>query len=734
MEPTLKTILEHLFPTNKTSKHETYFQRLFEHLTAQEQQRFLNGFGPNFELIAIWEQRTGKAGGYFLANQVLKQIKSSPNAPALDYQLIPDLIGKNDQESIFDLKSLSKIFNDFGFAGWLSLPEFGTFLGYRNEKEKDLPADYNKIYQPNFQQFLTFLSPEDPYILDYVWLQNHRISFELQNASDAQVARSRTNFLKSKVLEHWNIKGITNKTLFPYKYSFVNHKWLIKLPHYFIGQKPDGQQILLTTNFRATAYDLNDDDQKPKAFKDLQQYWEIWKLLEIYAVKHLANLEPTTALQIATLTDNKQLNLTTMTNFFQSDFAFSTDQNQTFSANKAFLNSPQFLRYIIRFLKNYYQRFNKIVYYDSENYEWKQIAIANLDRQNFSLTKQAHATNYELQMQPIILQTERENPDQWQKGDHWIGVFNGQFGEQFRYNILPTGSQINGLDWAFKDYKNAVENTKGKVFQKIKSHLEVAGLTGMDQIEWKRFVGNLSQVDYQKIIIFDQILKTKLQQHYDRASQSFSPVADFSAQTKMMFAFGHFMEPVLLDTLQNNQLQDPEFCQTNFGTTDVQLISDKRTMFFQNILGNDLQLEQVVDLDGLIVDRKTKQVLAIVECKTSASKKTMSQAYWRQATLYALMVQAPKVLFVGSQMDRYGNQNKVQFVTELMELNEAKISQLKNEFQMWLEVAKAMANGFNFITKQFDPVLKDLFAQAKSQGLKLESNQQNNWQTGFTKT
>ena len=86
-------------------------------------------------------------------------------------------------------------------------------------------------------------------------------------------------------------------------------------------------------------------------------------------MKHLANLEPTTALQIATLTDNKQLNLTTMTNFFQSDFAFSTDQNQTFSANKAFLNSPQFLRYIIRFLKNYYQRFNKIVYYDSENYE-----------------------------------------------------------------------------------------------------------------------------------------------------------------------------------------------------------------------------------------------------------------------------------------------------------------------------------------------------------------------------
>lgn len=729
MELTLKTILDQLFPTNKTTKHESYLQRLFSELSEGNQQRFLNGFGPNLELIKIWNQRTGKAGGYFLANQVLKQIASSPTAPALNYELIPDLINKSDQESIFDLKSWNKLFNDFVFAGWFSLPEFGTFLAYQNENTKNL-----KIYQPKLEQFFNFLNPEDPYILDYVWFQNYHINFEVQNLDDGRVAQARNKFLKLKVLEHWQTKGISNKTLFTYKYSFVNRQWPVKLPHYFLGQTPQNQAILLTTNFRATAYDLNDQNQQTNVLKDLQQYWEIWKLIEIYVVKHFANLEPTTALQIATLSDNSKLNLTTITNFFQSNLTFDQAQNQVLSANKTFLNSERFVNYIIKFLKHYYQRFNEIVYYDQATYEWNRVDVKQLDRQNFALTNQVHPTDYDLQMQPIVWQTELENPQQWNKGDYWIGVLDCQFGEQFRHNILPTGSQINGLDWALKDYKNAVENTKGERFQKIKKHLIAAGLTAMEPANWKVFVSNLSKINYQKMIIFDQILKTKLQLHYDQATQSFLPATDFSAETKMMFAFGHFMEPMLLNILQKNQLQDPQFCLKHFGTTDVQLISDKRTMLFQNILGNDKQLAQVADLDGLIINKKTKKVLAIVECKTAKSKKIMSQAYWRQATLYALMVQTSKVLFVGSQMERFGNQNKVQFVTELMELDEKKIVQLKAEYQLWLEVAQAMANGFNFISNQFDPDLKNLLDQAKSQGLKLEGHHQNHQQIGLKKT
>lgn len=121
------------------------------------------------------------------------------------------------------------------------------------------------------------------------------------------------------------------------------------------------------------------------------------------------------------------------------------------------------------------------------------------------------------------------------------------------------------------------------------------------------------------------------------------------------------MEPLIIDQINQaikndqNELVTKYFPNYLNRIEDLQVITDKRTLMFRDTL-YDSGLEQLVDIDGLVVDRNTKAVLAIVECKTGRTMPgdryyhSPTVQYRHQISLYAHLFEQPLVLAVSARI------------------------------------------------------------------------------------
>ena len=130
------------------------------------------------------------------------------------------------------------------------------------------------------------------------------------------------------------------------------------------------------------------------------------------------------------------------------------------------------------------------------------------------------------------------------------------------------------------------------------------------------------------------------------------------------------MEPMIIDQLaqairnNQNEIIDKHFPNYKNHPDDLQVITDKRTLMFRDTL-YDSGLEQLVDVDGLVVDRHSKAVLAIIESKTARTLPgdkyyhNPTVQYRNQISLYGHLFQQPLVLVLSSRIADPNNNIKL---------------------------------------------------------------------------
>ena len=439
--------------------------------------------------------------------------------------------------------------------------------------------------------------------------------------------------------------------------------------------------------------------------------------------------------------------------------------------NKHWIKSDQFATTIKQIISNYYQKF-PLVYLGYDHQLEQPILVAYDDQRQISdhFSLKLNRSYQEDKIERLQTELSLENPHLWE-AQNFLKPYDGQFGTHWNYNILPTASMLNyDFDWqwwqtqitTWKDQPQALINrylAKGFSSQQQLNHDQVDwnGINQFSKVKlspwWqaqRELIAKQVQKDYpndlaaqyeagkialdakmQTLIFFQKILANKFGYLYDYENDQYHP---YQNQTNMILTYGHWMEPLIIDqinqAIKNNQneLVTKYFPNYLNQIEDLQVITDKRTLMFRDTL-YDSGLEQLVDIDGLVVDRKTKRVLAIIECKTGRTMPgdryyhSPTVQYRHQISLYAHLFQQPLVLAVSARIaDPRSNvrlKESLAWQLEPIVLTKTHFQDLKATYDLWIKTYQNyFVNAINPFTNQFDQRLADLITNAFANGLK----------------
>lgn len=421
--------------------------------------------------------------------------------------------------------------------------------------------------------------------------------------------------------------------------------------------------------------------------------------------------------------------------------------------NKTWIKSQQFVSLVKNLIKEYYQRFPYVTLGIDENglpiishYQDPQI------HNHFKLKINKSYQEYVIER----LQSEigLENPHLW-KAPNFIKPFAGQFGSHWNYNILPTASMLN-LHFDQSAWTSMRTNNQkygsNQISKLIAKNFCNQRSVDYNQVDWT-IVADFIESDFQpwyeqiqntftnedqllnhylKMVLFQSILEKKFGYYYDFHHKTYHP---FTTKSNLTLAYGHWMEPMIINNLKQaisenkDQIVNKYFPDYLDKIDDIQVITDKRTLMFKDTIYHS-GLEQLVDVDGLVVDRHSQKILAIVESKTSRKVKTNkyytpgSVEYTNQISLYSHVFEQDLILLVSARIsDPNENVSNLKedliWDLEAIRVDQNRKKQMKATFDLWFEVYRSyLLKAINPFTNQYDADLKTIVDQGFANGLK----------------
>ena len=450
------------------------------------------------------------------------------------------------------------------------------------------------------------------------------------------------------------------------------------------------------------------------------------------------------------------------------------NHNQSFQLvknfNKMWIKSARFSPLIKQIVANYYQKFPLIYLGQDEQAQPKLVAYDDQISLNNHFQLKLNRSYQEDKIDRLQTELSLENPHLW-SAKNFIKPYPGVFGTHWNYNVLPTASMLNyDFDWGWwqaqlttwsKQPYAPINRYLAKTFsaQYLVDHKDVNWLQveqfsknilspwWQDQreaIHLKVLQDHPDDVQsqasaamtalneqMQSLIFFQKILTNKFGYAYDYETNQYHP---YQSQSNLILTYGHWMEPMIIDQLaqairnNQNEIIDKHFPNYKNHPDDLQVITDKRTLMFRDTL-YDSGLEQLVDVDGLVVDRHSKAVLAIIESKTARTLPgdkyyhNPTVQYRNQISLYGHLFQQPLVLVLSSRIADPNNNIKLKetlsWHLDPVVLNQHHFQELKNTYDLWIKTyRKYFVNAINPFTNQFDANLKAIIDQAFANGLK----------------
>ena len=417
--------------------------------------------------------------------------------------------------------------------------------------------------------------------------------------------------------------------------------------------------------------------------------------------------------------------------------------------NKLWISSDQFISQLTKLLQLYYQYYPTIYLGKTETADQQIIdRLINYDQPELINALSLSFNKSYLDQTSKLLQTELylENPTQW-TSPHFLNVYPHRFGTHWQYNILPTASMLNfeyeHQNWT-KYLKYGGNYYLSRVAQKFIDPLIENDPIQLEQFAINKFYRWLDQnrdqdgqLDYQKyfkILMFQTILEKKFAHRYDYANDQYCPVRH---KPSIITEYGHYMEASIINQLALKIKNDPEFVKSHFPAyqdriNDIQVICDKRTLMFKDLLYGS-ELAQIVDVDGLVVDRHTKAILAIVEAKTKRSAtripatslyraKSLRQEYINQISLYSLVFNQTKVIIVSGQIPKpflatTFKEDQI-WNAEVVNVNQLDLLNLKSICDQWIQIYHDyILKAINPLTNQYDKRLETIVSNAFNNGL-----------------